>query len=226
MKLFDKIYDYFNSPKSPNSVRIHDLRQFQTKCEELIRKDCFGVCKKSDDSLPSPGEKFEDFCKRTGYAGPRDAWIEYQEPDVIPNRPDWDSYFLSIADVVATRSEDLYIRHGSVIVKNGKVVSCGFNGLPKGFDHNRIDLKDRDYRRKYMIHSECNSILFSKSDLSNATIYITGIPCRQCTLMIINSGISRIVCRNSTGSITHSEEDKKIIDILIEQSGIKYEVVL
>lgn len=145
---------------------------------------------------------------------------------LLPNRPDWDTYFLNIADVVATRSEDLFIQHGSVIVKDTKIVSCGFNGLPKGFDHSRIDLTDRDYRRKYMLHSECNSILFSKSDLSNATIYVTGIPCRQCTLMIINSGITRIVCRDRTGSITHSEEDKDIIDILIEQSGIKYEVVL
>lgn len=197
MKLFDIIYNYFNSPDthtSPNSVKTHDFYEFQTKCEELIRKDCFGSCEKFDTPFP--------------------------------NRPDWDSYFLSIADVVATRSEDLYIRHGSVIVKDLKVISCGFNGLPKGFDHSRIDLKNRDYRRKYMIHSECNSILFSKSDLSNSTIYITGIPCRQCTLMIINSGISRIVCRNKTGSITHSEEDKEVIDILIEQSGIKYEVVL
>lgn len=199
MKLFDTIYNYFNCHSEYPSEE--EYIAFSNRLKELD----IGYSDPITTTHYNTSKKFKD---------------------PLSSRPSWDTYFLNIADVVATRSEDLFVQHGSVIVKDTKIISCGFNGLPKGFDHNRIDLKDRDYRRKYMLHSECNSILFSKSDLSNSTIYITGIPCRQCTLMIINSGITRIVCRDRTGSITHSEEDKDIIDILIEQSGIKYEVVL
>ena len=199
MKLFDTIYNYFNCHSEYPSEE--EYIAFSNRLKELD----IGYSDPITITHYNTSKKFKD---------------------PLSSRPSWDTYFLNIADVVATRSEDLYVKHGAVIVKDNKIVSCGYNGLIRGFDHNRIDLKNRDYRRNFMVHAEANSIISAQTNLEGATIYVTGVMCRVCFLSVINSGISRIVCRDRTGSITHSEEDKDIIDILIEQSGIKYEVVL
>jgi len=67
----------------------------------------------------------------------------------IPNRPSWDIYFLSMAITAASRSEDVFIKHGSVIVddETHHIISTGYNGLPPKFDSSLIDIYDREARR-------------------------------------------------------------------------------
>jgi dCMP deaminase len=83
---------------------------------------------------------------------------------------------------------------GSLIVKDGMIISDGFNGSPTGFDNDCEDCNDDTHW--YVLHSEANAILkCAKNGVSckDATIYLTHSPCKDCAKLIFQSGISRIV---------------------------------
>jgi dCMP deaminase len=83
---------------------------------------------------------------------------------------------------------------GSLIVKDGMIISDGFNGAPTGFDNNCED--DNNITHWYILHSEANAILkCAKNGVSckGGTIYLTHSPCKDCAKLIFQSGIERIV---------------------------------
>ena len=83
---------------------------------------------------------------------------------------------------------------GSLIVKDGMIISDGFNGAPTGFDNNCED--DNNSTHWYILHSEANAILkCAKNGVSckDGTIYLTHSPCKDCAKLIFQSGIKRIV---------------------------------
>ena len=87
---------------------------------------------------------------------------------------------------------------GAIIVKNKMIISDGYNGTPSGFEN---CCEDEEGRTKwYVLHAEANAILkVAKSTQSceNATLYITMSPCRDCSKLIHQSGIVRVVYQNS-----------------------------
>lgn len=120
-------------------------------------------------------------------------------------RPDWDSYFLTIARVVATRSTCLRRHVGAVIVRNRQIVSTGYNGAPKGVPHCdevgclRAELGIPSGERHEICrgsHAEVNAIAQAAAvgvPTEGASLYCTHEPCVFCTKAIINAGITRIV---------------------------------
>jgi dCMP deaminase len=120
---------------------------------------------------------------------------------------DWDRYFLNIAGETATRSNCIRRRHGSVIVKDRRIRSTGYNGAPSGHPHCDEGACPRaqseqpsgwDYDSCIAIHAEANAILFSSpEEREGATIYITGVPCFTCSKLIANSGISEVVAEGA-----------------------------
>jgi len=83
---------------------------------------------------------------------------------------------------------------GALIVKDRMIISDGFNGTPTGFDNYCED--DAGKTKWYVLHAEANAILkVASSTLSckNATLYITLSPCKQCSKLIHQSGIKRVV---------------------------------
>jgi dCMP deaminase len=114
---------------------------------------------------------------------------------------------MELAFLVKKRSPDAQTQHGAVIVdSNNKIVSSGYNGFPPGGpDHLIPNLRPRKY--DYIIHAEMNAILSARQDLSNCTIYVTGIPCKTCFLHILGAGIHNIVC----GDIEYQESEKDLI---------------
>ena len=83
---------------------------------------------------------------------------------------------------------------GALIVKDGTIISDGFNGTPKGFPNDCEDQHGETYW--YVLHAEANAILkVSKSSQSTdgATLYVTYSPCKECSKLIIQSGIKRII---------------------------------
>jgi len=96
---------------------------------------------------------------------------------------------------------------GCLIVKDGSIISDGFNGTPKGFDNNCEDEIDLSHIHSHMydlvtkpevLHAESNAItkLAKSTQSSNgATMYITISPCVECAKLIIQSGIERVVYR-------------------------------
>ncbi len=110
----------------------------------------------------------------------------------------WDEYFMGLAHLSAKRSKDPNTQVGAAIVdENHRVVSVGYNGLPKGCSDDEFpweregDVLDTKYA--FVVHAELNAILNSKWPVNNCTIYVSLFPCNECAKAIIQSGIKRIV---------------------------------
>ena len=107
----------------------------------------------------------------------------------------WDRRFLKAAQEVATWSKDPSTKVGCVIVDPEKQrrTGEGFNGFPR-FMSDAPDLyANQDTKYSRTLHAELNAVLFSKKT-EGCTAYVTHPPCTNCALVLIQSGISRVVC--------------------------------
>jgi len=85
-------------------------------------------------------------------------------------------------------------RVGALIVKDRMIISDGYNGTPAGFEN--ICEDDEGYTKWYVLHAEANAILkvaSSAQSCRGATLYITLSPCRECSKLVHQSGIKRVV---------------------------------
>ncbi|MGB2759714.1 MULTISPECIES: deoxycytidylate deaminase [Maribacter] len=83
---------------------------------------------------------------------------------------------------------------GAIIVKDRMIISDGYNGTPTGFENYCED--EEGYTKWYVLHAEANAILkvaASTQSCQGATLYITLSPCRECSKLIHQSGIKRVV---------------------------------
>lgn len=111
---------------------------------------------------------------------------------------DWDTYFMMIAKASALRSKDPNTQVGACIVSNDKkIVSCGYNGAPNGFDDSIMPWeREGDFintKYAYVCHAELNAILNSNTDLRGTTIYVDLFPCNECAKAIIQAGIKKVI---------------------------------
>lgn len=86
---------------------------------------------------------------------------------------------------------------GSLIVKDNMIISDGYNGTPSGFTNSCEDEKGDTHW--YVLHAEANAILKvakSTQSANGATLYITLSPCKECSKLIIQAGIKRVVYYN------------------------------
>lgn len=121
-------------------------------------------------------------------------------------RPTWAEYFASIADTVATRADCSRRQVGAVIVDaDNRILSTGYNGAPSGH-RGCLDggcprgLQTYDevaalsaYDTCISVHAEANALLYARTSLVGATIYVTCKPCNDCAKLIVGSGIVRTV---------------------------------
>ncbi|MBI2280765.1 MAG: dCMP deaminase family protein [Bacteroidetes bacterium] len=87
---------------------------------------------------------------------------------------------------------------GSLIVKDRMIISDGYNGTPTGFDNCCEDENEKTHW--YVLHAEANAILKvakSTHNADGATLYITLSPCKECSKLIVQAGIVRVVYLNS-----------------------------
>ena len=132
---------------------------------------------------------------------------------IVIQRPDWDSYFLGIAQAVATRADCRTRRFGAVIVKNNRIVSTGYNGAaaghpgcldgncPRAFLEHPIPYQSYDEGPGYCIavHAEANALLYASRDQTEgATLYLWGSsgfegPCVGCSRLILGAGIEHVI---------------------------------
>ena len=83
---------------------------------------------------------------------------------------------------------------GALIVKDRMIISDGYNGTPSGFEN--ICEDDEGYTKWYVLHAEANAILkvaSSTHSCKDATLYLTMSPCKDCSKLIHQSGIKRLV---------------------------------
>ena len=106
----------------------------------------------------------------------------------------FDKSYLKMAHVWAENSYCKRRQVGALIVKNRMIISDGYNGTPSGFENVCED--ETGVTKQYVLHAEANAITkVAKSNNSSegATLYITDSPCVECSKLIIQSGISRVV---------------------------------
>jgi dCMP deaminase len=136
-----------------------------------------------------------------------------------------ENYYLDIAEAVLARGTCLRRNYGAVIVKNDVIVSTGYAGAPRG-RQNCSDIGECT-RRKHdvprgeryelcrSVHAEANAIISaSRKDMLGGSMYLAGIDlgtrtyikkansCPMCQRLIINAGITRVICRNTPDKYT------------------------
>lgn len=110
----------------------------------------------------------------------------------------YDKAYLKIAKEWGQLSYCQRKKVGAIIVKDKMIISDGYNGTPSGFENCCED--EEGTTKWYVLHAEANAILkVAKSTQScdNATLYITMSPCRDCSKLIHQAGIVRVVYQNS-----------------------------
>ena len=110
----------------------------------------------------------------------------------------FDVSYLKMATIWADNSYCERRKVGALIVKDRSIISDGYNGTPSGFENVCED--DQGCTKPYVLHAEANAITkMAKSNISSdgATLYVTAAPCLECSKLIIQSGIKRVVYRDS-----------------------------
>ncbi len=110
---------------------------------------------------------------------------------------------------------------GAIIVKNRMIISDGYNGTPTGFENVCED--EENYTKWYVLHAEANAILkvaSSTQSCDGATLYVTLSPCRECSKLIHQSGISRVVFSEAYKDLSGVEFLKKA-GVMVNQITLK-----
>jgi dCMP deaminase len=151
--------------------------------------------------------------------------MEDQKPYL---RPSWDDYFMEIANTVSKRATCDRGRSGCVIVREKQILVSGYVGSPVGLPH----CDDVGHQMKKTIHEDgnitnhCVRTVHAEQNaicqaakrgiaLEGATLYCRMTPCRVCAMLIINCGITRIVCERKYHAGGESEEMFKLAGVTL-----------
>ena len=106
----------------------------------------------------------------------------------------YDLVYLAMAKRWSELSHCTRKKVGALIVKNRMIISDGYNGTPTGFENPCED--EENYTKWYVLHAEANAILkvaSSTQSCKGATLYLTLSPCRECSKLVYQAGIKRLV---------------------------------
>ena len=109
----------------------------------------------------------------------------------------FDERYSEMAGVWAKNSYCKRRQVGALLVKDRMIISDGYNGTPSGFENQCED--ENGVTKPYVLHAEANAITkVAKSGNSSegATLYVTASPCIECSKLIIQAGIKRVVYRD------------------------------
>lgn len=130
----------------------------------------------------------------------------------------YDKAYLRIAKEWGKLSHCERKQVGALIVKDRMIISDGFNGTPTGFENPCED--EEGYTKWYVLHAEANAILkvaASTQSCKGATLYITLSPCKECSKLIHQSGIVRVVYANKY------KDDSGLL--FLEKAGIELQQI-
>lgn len=145
--------------------------------------------------------------------------ISVEEPTEKYIRPTWDEYFMEVAKTIAKRATCDRGRSGCVIARDKQLLVTGYVGSPKGLPH--CDDVGHQFKKTIhedgkitnhcvrTVHAEQNAICQAAKlgmSINGATLYCKMTPCRVCAMLIINSGIKRVVCEKKYHAGAESEE--------------------
>jgi dCMP deaminase len=140
-----------------------------------------------------------------------------------------DKIFMNIAKEIASASKCVSKQVGAVIVKDGRILSTGYNGTPAGYINcceewnNKHTKEHHDWSKTYEIHAEMNAIIWAARkgiSIEGATIYVTLEPCSECSKNLIASGIKRIVYEKS-----YEHTNSEIVSNFLIDNSVKVEKI-
>jgi len=129
-----------------------------------------------------------------------------------------DQRYMRMARIWAENSYCERRKVGALLVKNKMIISDGYNGTPSGFENKCED--ENNVSKAYVLHAEANAIskiARSHNSSDGATLYVTASPCIECSKLIIQAGIKRVVYG----------EEYRIMDgvELLKKAGIEVELL-
>ena len=144
-------------------------------------------------------------------------------------RPDWDHYFMEMAEVVAKRSTCLRRQVGAVLVKDRHILASGYNGAPSGMAH----CAETGCLRQQMnvpsgqqheicrgLHAEQNAIIQAAlhgTSIRDSHLYVTHQPCVICAKMMINAGVKTVIMKG-----TYPDA---LAESMLQEAGIKLTLI-
>lgn len=139
----------------------------------------------------------------------------------------WDDYFMGIAILSAHRSKDPSSQVGACLVSpDNKIVGIGYNGFPLGCSDDELPWEreaDSPYDTKYpyVCHAELNAVLNANTScLVGCRLYVTLFPCNECSKLIIQSGVRKIIYLSDKYHDTiSSQAARRMLDMV----GVEYE---
>ena len=112
------------------------------------------------------------------------------------NMDKWQKAYMTTAETFGALSSDKRLKVGAIIVRDNRILSIGYNGMPSGWTN--ICEDDNNATKKEVLHAESNCLMklarSSESGLG-ADIYITHAPCMECAKLVYGAGISRVFYR-------------------------------
>jgi len=106
--------------------------------------------------------------------------------------------YMEIAQTISKESKATRAKVGAIAVVDGRIVACGYNGTPPGFDNNCED--ENGVTKKEVIHAESNIVAFASKhgvSIRGASVYCTLSPCVTCAALLSAAGISRYYYRDT-----------------------------
>ena len=138
----------------------------------------------------------------------------------------WDDRFIELANFVASWSKDPSTQVGAVIANSNtkRVVSMGFNGFPAGVEDTADRLGTREIKYEMVVHAESNALLFAGPAAEGCTLYVTPLPpCARCAVLIIQAGISRVVCPTPDKSKEPWKTQSQISETMFGEAGVQFD---
>ena len=111
------------------------------------------------------------------------------------NENKWHERFMHLAQEVSTWSKDPSTQVGCVLVKDRRVVSTGFNGLPRGISDSLDRLTNREIKYEMTVHAEVNAVTTAALhgvSTDGCDAYVTFQPCSRCAAVLINAGVRSV----------------------------------
>ena len=134
----------------------------------------------------------------------------------------WDHRFLALADYISHWSKDPSTQVGCVLAKKRRVVSMGFNGFPAGVEDTEERLADRDIKYEMVVHAEQNALMFAGDRAEGCVLYVHPLPpCARCAVLIIQTGVVRVVCDQPDFDHERWGEQARIADTMFREAGLE-----
>jgi dCMP deaminase len=116
-------------------------------------------------------------------------------------RPSWPQFFMSVAQLMATRSTCDRLRVGAVFTRNNRILVTGYNGALPGRDHcDEVGHLMHEGHCVRTVHAEENAVAQAAQhgvSLENSTLYVTHLPCLKCFKLCLASGV-KVICFGET----------------------------